>query len=65
MKIGIHCYFIADILTIFFSEMFVEWSFTKHILFVQKAQFAKNIKKKKQLLKSYMGDEAETLQKGS
>ena len=33
MKIGIYCYIIADILTNFFLEMFVEWSFTKHIFF--------------------------------
>ena len=30
MKIGIYCYFIADILTKGFLEMFVEWSSTKH-----------------------------------
>ena len=51
-----YCCFIADILTKVFLEMFVEWSSTKHILFVQplnligchgkqKGQFAKNIKK--------------------
>ena len=38
LNIGIYCYFIADILTIFL-EMFVEWSSTKHILFVQTSQF--------------------------
>ena len=39
MKIGIYCYLNADILTKVFSEMFVEWSSTKHILFVQTIQF--------------------------
>ena len=39
MGIGIYCYFIADILTKVFLEMFDEWSSTKHILFVQTSQF--------------------------
>ena len=29
-KLRGYCYFIADILTKFFLEMFVEWSSTKH-----------------------------------
>ena len=33
MKIGIYCYFIADILTKVFLEMFVEWSSTKNVPF--------------------------------
>ena len=56
----------------FFIEMFVEWSSTKHTLFVQtaqfvschgnqKAQFAKHILKH-QPLKSYLEDEAKTSQ---
>ena len=39
LEIGIYCYFIADILTISFLEMFIEWSSTKLILFVQMSQF--------------------------
>ena len=41
LKIGIYCYFISDILRKIFRilEMFVEWSSTKHILFVQTSQF--------------------------
>ena len=75
MKIGIYCNFIADILTKVFIEMFVEWSSTKHILFVQISQFGWlswqpkgsicEKYKKNQLLRSYMGDETETLQKCS
>ena len=52
-RIDIDCYITADILTKVILEMFVEWSSTKHILFVltsqfdwlswQKAEFAKNI----------------------
>ena len=55
MKIGIYCYFIADILTKVFLEMFVEWSSAKHFLAKplnligchgsQKAKFAENIQK--------------------
>ena len=55
------------------SEMFVEWSSSKHILFfskplnligckgIQKSKFQKVIQNL--LLKSYMGDKAETFQK--
>ena len=55
---------------LFFLEMFVEWSFTKHILFVQMVVVATkrlSLRKilKKSLLKSYMGHEAETLLKCS
>ena len=41
MKLGIYCYFNADILMKVFLEMFDEWSSTKHIhvLFVQTSQF--------------------------
>ena len=53
MKIGISCYFIADILTKDILGMFVEWSSTdQSYTFVQtsqygnqKAKIAKNIKK--------------------
>ena len=74
MNIGIYCYFIADILTKVFLEMFVEWSSTKHILFVQPLNLigfhgnqSLNLRKilKNQLLRSYKGDEAKTLQKCS
>ena len=72
VKTGIYGYLIVKILT---KEMFVDWSCTKHILFTkplkligcqgnQKAKFLKNILKN-QLLKSYLGDKAETLQKSS
>ena len=54
--------------------MFVEWSSTKHIILDQTSQFdwfpignrnvkfAKKYLKKNQLLRSYKGDKAETLQ---
>ena len=37
MKIGIYCYLVADILIdkSFVLEMVVEWSSTKHVIFVQ------------------------------
>ena len=51
--------------------MFVEWSFTKHVLFVQivvmatkRASLRKKKRKKSTPQKLYV-DEAETLQKGS
>ena len=62
MKIGIYYYFIADILTKVFRNVF-ECSSTEHQS-NQKANFAENIKKN-QLLRSYMGDKADTLQKCS
>ena len=39
MKICIYWYFIADILTKVFLQIFDEWSSTKQILFVQTSQF--------------------------
>ena len=39
MKIGIYCYFVADILTKSFSEMFIEWFSTQHIILVLTSQF--------------------------
>ena len=61
-----HCRYFDD----FVLEMFVEWSFTNRVLFVQMVVMATkrlSLRKilKNQLLKSYMGDEAETLQKCS
>ena len=57
-----------------FSEMFVEWYCTKHIHFVQTSQFdwlslaAKRLNlrknKKNKLLRSYIGDKAETIRNG-
>ena len=38
-QIGIYWYFIADVLTKGFLEMLVEWSSTKHLLFVRTSQF--------------------------
>ena len=63
MKIGIYCYFIGDIWTAVFLEMFVGWSSTKHHG-NQKAKFAKNIKKSTPL-RSYVGDKADIFQKCS
>ena len=112
MKIGIYCYFIAELFTILafiktclslpllqrfgcygknenwhlllihcryfdesFLEMFVEWSSTKHIgplpnlsiRLVVMATKMLNLQKilKIKLLRSYMGDKGETLQKCS
>ena len=39
VKIEINCYLTAQILTKVFSEMFDEWSSTKHIILVQTSQF--------------------------
>ena len=38
MKTGIYCYLTADILTIYFTEMFLEWSSTKHLFLAHPSQ---------------------------
>ena len=39
MKIGIYCYPVADILAKKKSEIFIEWSSTKHKILVQTLDF--------------------------
>ena len=72
MKIGISCYLIADFFYKTFTEKFLEWFSTKHIIFVIISSFDwlpwKPIGKicekifQNQLLRSCVGDKAETLQ---
>ena len=71
MKIGIYCYVIADFFYKTLTEMFLEWSSTKHTFFVIASYFDwlpwqptdKICEKifKNQLLSSCLGDKAETL----
>ena len=75
MKICINCYFIGDILTKVFDHCLLSGPLPNiHFLSVQTSKFVmatkrlslKNIKKSTpQNFRSYMGDEAETLQKCS